>query len=54
VADAATAQDATAPDQPKEKGQLVPGPPIWYPLALIALLLAIAETALAHRFSQSK
>jgi len=54
VADAATPQDASAPDKPKEKGQLVAGPPIWFPLALAALLLAIAETALAHRFSQSK
>ena len=54
AADGNTSPDAATPDKPKEKGQLVPGEPIWYPLAIAALLLAIFECALAHRFSQSK
>jgi hypothetical protein len=53
VADAAN-PDTDATDKPKDKGQMIPGPPIWIPLALAALILAIVEIALAHRFSQSK
>jgi hypothetical protein len=41
-------------ETPKTKPLRVPGPEIWYPLVLAALLLALLETALAHRFSQSK
>ena len=41
-------------EMPKTKSLRVPGPEIWYPLVLAALLLALLETALAHRFSQSK
>ncbi len=32
----------------------VPGQELWFPLAAAALLVALVETALAHRFSQSK
>ena len=32
----------------------VPGQELWIPLAITALLLALAEMALAHRFSESK
>jgi len=32
----------------------VPGQELWFPLAIAALILALTEMALAHRFSQSK
>jgi hypothetical protein len=48
------AADGSSPDKPKKSGQLVPGQEIWYPLVIAAILLAIMESALAHRSSQSK
>jgi von Willebrand factor type A domain/Aerotolerance regulator N-terminal len=45
-----TIPDATASGTHRK----VPGQELWFPLAITALLLALIETALAHRFSQSK
>ena len=46
--------DASPEEKPKTGEHLVPGEEIWYPLAIAALVLALVEIALAHRFSQSK
>lgn len=43
-----------APDRAQGAHRKVPGQELWFPLALAALLLALVETGLAHRFSQSK
>jgi len=43
-----------ASDQAQGSHRKVPGQELWFPLALAALLLALIETGLAHRFSQSK
>lgn len=43
-----------SPAEPKAAAPLVPGREMGYPLAVAALLLALLETALAHRFSQPK
>lgn len=51
---AATAQTADAATPEAAAHRRVPGPEIWFPLAIAALLLALAEMTLAHRFSQSK
>jgi len=52
ASDAAT-QTAAGAGKPAANSR-APGREIWYPLVLLALLLALIETALAHRFSQSK
>ena len=54
VSDAATQSAAGAGNKPGTGNSRAPGREIWYPLVLMALLLALIETALAHRFSQSK
>ena len=53
---AATPENAApvTPDQAESSHRKVPGQELWFPLALAALLLALIETGLAHRFSQSK
>jgi hypothetical protein len=47
-----TGSDAAAPAAASP--QMVPGREFWFALAVTALLLALLETGLAHRFSQSK
>ena len=43
-----------APGAPPAAHRRVPGQELWIPLAIAALLVALTELALAHRFSQSK
>jgi hypothetical protein len=50
----APSSDDDKADKPKAGGQLIPGPEIWTPLAIAALMLAIFELGLAHLSSQSK
>ena len=54
TSDAATQTAAGAGNKSVAENSRAPGREIWYPLVLMALLLALIETALAHRFSQSK
>ena len=42
------------PDKSANGHHSVPGNEWWFPLAIAALILALAEMTLAHRFSQSK
>ena len=41
-------------DQPAKNRPRIPGQELWFPLAIAALIFAMAETALAHWFSQSR
>jgi hypothetical protein len=50
----ATGADASMPDQSTNGHRRVPGQELWFPLAIAALILALVELTLAHRFSQSK
>jgi len=54
AANPATSPDGSTPGAAKKSGQLVPGEEVWYPLVIAAILLAIMESSLAHRSSQSK
>jgi hypothetical protein len=49
-----TGTDAGGPDKGDNAHHKVPGPELWFPLAIAAILLALVEMTLAHRFSQSK
>lgn len=55
---AATAPVAGTDDSSSDKSatghRRVPGQELWFPLAIAALILALTEMTLAHRFSQSK
>jgi len=46
--------EESAPEKPAAGHHRVPGQELWFPLAIAALVLALVETALAHRFSQAK
>jgi len=50
----ASGAEEGSPDKSVTGHRRVPGQELWFPLALAALILALVETALAHRFSQSK
>ena len=51
---AATGADGNPAAKESTEMRRVPGKELWLPLTLAALLLALAETTLAHRFSQAK
>ncbi len=48
------AQEAAPQEKVPASKQLVPGWEFWTPLAIALLVMALMETALSHRFSQSK
>jgi hypothetical protein len=54
AADPATSAEGTSSDSPAKTHRRVPGQELWYPLTLLALILALVEMMLAHRFSRSK
>lgn len=52
--EAAQKAEAEAAQTTDATHKRVPGQELWFPLALAALLLTVLETALSHRFSQTK